>query len=43
MNFFEPLGNLKVWTTNPMFYLTMAIILAMPFIMYLWMRRRHWV
>jgi magnesium transporter len=43
MNFFEPLGNLKAWTANPVFYLTLATILLMPFSMYFWMRRRTWV
>ena len=43
MNFFEPLGNLKHWTTNPAFYITMAIMLSLPVGMYIWMRRRTWV
>jgi len=43
MNFFEPLGNLKEWTTIPVFFITFATILILPFIMYLWMRRRTWV
>jgi magnesium transporter len=43
MNFFEPLGNLRAWTTEPMFYLTLAIIFLMPIGMYIWMRRRTWV
>lgn len=43
MNFFEPLGNLKAWTTNPVFYLTMAVIFVMPGLMYIWMHRRTWV
>lgn len=43
MNFFEPLGNLKAWTTSPVFDLTMAVIFILPFIMYLWMRRRTWI
>src|SRR6266496_2062630 len=43
MNFFEPLGGLHSWTTNLVFYLTLAAIFIMPFIMYLWMRRRTWV
>jgi magnesium transporter len=43
MNFFEPLGNLKAWTTNPVFYLTLAIIFSMPFGMYIWFRRRTWI
>jgi magnesium transporter len=43
MNFFEPLGNLKAWTTNPVFYVTLGVIIILPFIMYLWMRRRTWI
>ena len=43
MNFFEPLGNLKEWTTNLVFFVTLATILILPFIMYLWMRRRTWI
>lgn len=43
MNFFEPLGNLKEWTTNTAFFITFVIILLTPFFMYLWMRRRTWV
>jgi len=43
MNFFEPLGTLKSWTTNPVFYLTLATIFILPFSMYLWMRRRTWI
>ena len=43
MNFFEPLGGLKAWTTDPVFYLTLATIFILPFIMYLWMRRRTWI
>ncbi len=43
MNFFEPLGGLKSWTANFVFYITLAAIFAVPFIMYLWMRRRTWV
>jgi magnesium transporter len=43
MNFFEPLGNLKSWTTNPVFYITLVTIFILPIIMYLWMRRRTWV
>jgi magnesium transporter len=43
MNFFEPLGNLKEWTTNFVFFLTLATILLLPFFMYLWMRRRTWI
>jgi magnesium transporter len=43
MNFFEPLGNLRAWTTNPVFYLTLAIIFIMPMGMYIWFRRRTWI
>lgn len=43
MNFFEPLGNLRSWTTNPIFYLTLAITVMMPILMYIWMRRRTWI
>jgi magnesium transporter len=43
MNFFEPLGNLKTWTTTPAFYITMAIMVFLPMGMYFWMRRRTWV
>ena len=43
MNFFEPLGNLKAWTTDPVFYLTLATIFIMPIGMYIWMRRRTWL
>ena len=43
MNFFEPLGNLREWTSDPVFYLTLAIIAMMPIGMYLWMRRRTWL
>jgi magnesium transporter len=43
MNFFEPLGNLKGWTTTPVFEVTLAVIFALPIIMFLWMRRRTWV
>jgi magnesium transporter len=43
MNFFEPLGTLTTWTTNPVFYITMAIMILLPMGMYFWMRRRTWV
>ena len=43
MNFFEPLGTLKSWTTNPVFYLTLATIFILPIGMYIWMRRRTWI
>ena len=43
MNFFEPLGNLKAWTTNPVFYLTLATVFLMPMSIFIYMRRRNWV
>lgn len=43
MNFFGPHGNLDIWTTSPIFYITLAIILLTPLVMYIWMRRRTWV
>jgi magnesium transporter len=43
MNFFEPLGKLTAWTQNPAFYLTLAIIVTLPTVMYIWFRRRTWV
>jgi magnesium transporter len=43
MNFFEPLGLMKEWTTNPPFYLTLAIIIILPIGMYIWMRHRRWL
>lgn len=43
MNFFEPLGALKGWTTDLIFYLTLAVIFMLPLSMYLWMRRRTWI
>ena len=43
MNFFEPLGNLKAWTTDPIFYITLATVFLLPVIMYAWMRRRTWI
>lgn len=43
MNFFEPSGAMKIWTTNPVFYLTLAITILLPISMYIWMRRRTWI
>jgi magnesium transporter len=43
MNFFEPLGNLKAWTADPVFYVTLAIIFILPIFMFIWFRRRTWI
>jgi magnesium transporter len=43
MNFFEPLAQLIGWTDEGAFRVTLGIMLTLPFIMYLWLRRRAWV
>jgi magnesium transporter len=43
MNFFGPVADFGAWVGRPAFFLTMAIILLTPFMMYLWMRRRRWM
>ena len=43
MNFFEPLGLLKGWTTTQVFYVVLGINFLLPIGMYIWMRRRTWV
>jgi len=43
MNFFEPLGILKNWTTMPAFYIILATTFILPTIMYFWMRRGKWI
>lgn len=43
MNFFEPLGLMKDWTTFPVFYTMLAITILLPAGMFLWMRRRTWI
>lgn len=43
MNFFEPQGNQQWWTSNPVFYVTLATVFILPTAMYLWMRRRRWI
>lgn len=43
MNFFEPVAQLFGWTNRQVFEITVGIMLALPIIMYIWMRRRTWV
>ena len=43
MNFFEPPGSLNNWTSNPVFYIVLAINILLPIGMYIWMRRRTWI
>lgn len=43
MNFFQPSVPLDVWTSLPIFLLTLAVCLLIPVGMSLWMRRRRWM
>jgi len=43
MNFFEPLGTLRAWTSFLPFWITLTVLLALPLGMYLWMRKRDWM
>jgi len=43
MNFFQPTANLLAWTSRPAFYVMLAVTLAVPVGMFLWMHRRTWV
>ena len=43
MNFFEPLGILKRWTSMPAFYIILLTTFVLPTIMYFWMRRGKWI
>lgn len=43
MNFFEPLGLMQAWTTNPVFFVVLAITVLLPIGMYVWFRRRKWL
>ena len=43
MNFFEPLGLMRAWTTSPVFFMVLAINILLPIGMYVWMRRRRWL
>jgi magnesium transporter len=43
MNFFEPLGFMKPWTSGLAFHIMLSITIALPIGMYFWMRRRTWV
>ncbi|NOH04813.1 MAG: magnesium/cobalt transporter CorA [Chloroflexi bacterium] len=43
MNFFEPVAKFLHWTSEQTFDIMLGIMLALPFFMYLWMRRRTWV
>ena len=44
MNFFQPISKALIpWTSNPSFIIMMIIVVATPFGMFLWMRRRKWM
>ncbi len=44
MNFFQPVSSALVpWTSNPAFIIMMIIVVATPFSMFVWMRRRRWM
>lgn len=44
MNFFQPVSRgLSTWTSNPVFILSMIVLILTPVLMYLWMRRRGWM
>jgi len=43
MNFFEPVAHLTGWTSQQAFEVTLGIIVALPLLMYVWMRRRTWL
>jgi magnesium transporter len=44
MNFFEPtVASLGVWTGRVAFVATLLLMALLPFVMYLWMKRRQWM
>lgn len=43
MNFFQPVTPLPLWTSMPLFILTLLVIISLPLSMYLWMRQRGWL
>jgi magnesium transporter len=43
MNFFQPVTPLDIWTGTPAFAITLVLMLLVPMIMFLWMRRRRWM
>jgi magnesium transporter len=43
MNFFQPVTPLDLWTGRTAFGLALAVMVVVPVIMYLWMRRRAWM
>jgi magnesium transporter len=43
MNFFAPSGQLHAWTAAWPFMVILGIVALTPLLMWLWIRRRHWV
>lgn len=43
MNFFQAVPPHEEWTTNPMFVLTILLMVAVPLTMYLWIKQRRWM
>jgi magnesium transporter len=43
MNFFQATIPLEAWTSELAFVLALALTLLVPFVMFLWMRRRAWI
>ena len=43
MNFFQPVTPLDIWTGEPAFVATLAVMLMVPVVMFVWMRRRGWM
>jgi magnesium transporter len=43
MNFFAPSGQLHAWTAAWPFMVILGIVALAPLLMWLWIRRRHWV
>jgi hypothetical protein len=43
MNYLLPAFRLDSWMERPAFGAVMALFIGIPFVMYLWMRRRGWM
>jgi len=43
MNFFLPDVPITEWMTRPIFYGVLSVMIVLPFLMHVWMRRRGWV
>jgi magnesium transporter len=43
MNFFQPAASPPGWTGKIVFWAVCAVIVAIPVLMYLWLRKRKWV